>query len=49
MQNHCICCRKSISLLAGVVFLGEPFGIVSLLAAVIIVIGVWGVQRQPKA
>lgn len=38
-----------ISLLAGVVFLGEPFSIVSLLAAVIIVIGVWGVQRQPKA
>lgn len=38
-----------ISLLAGVLFLGEPFGPVSLLASVVIIIGVWGVQRQPKA
>jgi drug/metabolite transporter (DMT)-like permease len=38
-----------ISLLAGVLFLGEPFGPVSLLASAVIIIGVWGVQRQPKA
>ncbi|MBE5813958.1 MAG: DMT family transporter [Clostridiales bacterium] len=38
-----------ISLLAGVLFLGEPFGLVSLLASVVIVVGVWGVQRRPKA
>ncbi len=37
-----------ISLLAGAVFLGEPFSPLSLLAAVIIVAGVWGVQRQPR-
>lgn len=37
-----------ISLLAGVIFLGEPFGRVQLLASVVIVIGVWGVQRQPQ-
>ena len=36
-----------ISLLAGVIFLGEPFGWLQLLASVVIVIGVWGVQRQP--
>lgn len=36
-----------ISLLAGAVFLGEPFSPLSLPAAVIIVVGVWGVQRQP--
>jgi len=34
-----------ISLFAGVVFLGEPFGVVSLLASVIIVVGIWGVQK----
>ncbi len=37
-----------ISLLAGVIFLGEPFGWVQLAASVVIVIGVWGVQRQPE-
>lgn len=36
-----------ISLLAGVIFLGEPFGFGMLLASVVIVIGIWGVQRQP--
>lgn len=34
-----------ISVFAGVVFLGEPFGAVSLLASVMIVSGIWGVQR----
>ena len=34
-----------ISLFAGVVFLGEPFGIVSLVASVMIVLGIWGVQK----
>jgi len=36
-----------ISLLAGVIFLGEPFGWVQLVASAVIVIGIWGVQRQP--
>lgn len=35
-----------ISLFAGVVFLGEPFGPVSLAASVMIVLGIWGVQRN---
>ena len=34
-----------ISLFAGVVFLGEPFGWVSLAASALIVLGIWGVQR----
>ena len=34
-----------ISLFAGVVFLGEPFGALSLLASVMIVLGIWGVQK----
>lgn len=38
-----------ISLLAGAVFLGEPFNAVSLIASAIIITGVWGVQRQPGA
>jgi len=37
-----------ISLFAGVIFLHEPFGWVSLLASVIIIIGVWGVQRKAR-
>ena len=35
-----------ISLFAGVIFLHEPFGWVALLASIIIIIGVWGVQRK---
>lgn len=38
-----------ISLLAGVIFLGEPFGWVSAIASVVIVAGIWGVQRQPAS
>ena len=34
-----------ISLFAGVVFLHEPFGALSLLASVMIVLGIWGVQK----
>ncbi|MBQ2991044.1 MAG: DMT family transporter [Clostridia bacterium] len=34
-----------ISLFAGVVFLGEPFGAVSLIASAMIVLGIWGVQK----
>ena len=34
-----------ISLFAGVVFLGEPFGWVSLAASALIVLGIWGVQK----
>ena len=34
-----------ISLFAGVVFLGEPFGWLSLVASVIIIGGIWGVQK----
>lgn len=34
-----------ISMFAGVVFLGEPFGPASLVASVMIILGVWGVQR----
>ncbi|MBQ7785768.1 MAG: DMT family transporter [Clostridia bacterium] len=34
-----------ISLFAGVVFLGEPFGLMSLLASGMIILGIWGVQK----
>jgi len=34
-----------ISLFAGVVFLGEPFGMISLIASVMIILGIWGVQK----
>jgi len=34
-----------ISVFAGVVFLGEPFNLVMLLAAAMIVVGVWNVQK----
>jgi len=37
-----------ISLFAGVVFLSEPFGVVSLFASVMIILGIWGVQREQK-
>ena len=37
-----------ISLFAGVIFLNEPFGWVPLLASVIIIVGVWGVQRNAR-
>lgn len=34
----------AISMFAGVVFLGEPFGLLSLIASVMIILGVWKVQ-----
>lgn len=34
-----------ISLFAGVIFLHEPFNAISLLASVLIILGIWGVQR----
>ena len=34
-----------ISLFAGVIFLHEPFNMVSLLASLLIILGIWGVQR----
>jgi len=34
-----------ISMFAGVVFLGEPFSAACLVASVMIILGVWGVQR----
>lgn len=34
-----------ISLFAGVIFLHEPFNMVSLFASVLIILGIWGVQR----
>jgi len=34
-----------ISLFAGVIFLREPFNLVSLFASVLIILGIWGVQR----
>lgn len=34
-----------ISLFAGVIFLHEPFSVVSLLASLLIILGIWGVQR----
>ena len=37
-----------ISLFAGVIFLKEPFGWVSLAASLIIIVGVWGVQRKAR-
>jgi len=38
-----------ISILAGVVFLGEPFGLVSLAGAAMIIAGVYGVNRESQA
>ena len=35
----------AISMFAGVVFLGEPFGLMSLAASVMIILGVWKVQK----
>ena len=35
-----------ISMFAGVVFLGEPFSAACLAASVMIILGVWGVQKQ---
>ena len=37
-----------ISLFAGVVFLGEPFNALTIGASVMIIIGIWGVQRTAK-
>ncbi len=37
-----------ISLFAGVIFLKEPFGWISLLASIVIIVGVWGVQRKAR-
>ena len=34
-----------ISLFAGVLFLGEPFGWLSLIASAVIIAGIWGVQK----
>jgi len=34
-----------ISLFAGVIFLHEPFNAISLFASVLIILGIWGVQR----
>lgn len=34
-----------VSVLAGVIFLHEPFSVISAVATVMIIIGVWGVQR----
>lgn len=38
-----------ISVFAGVVFLREPFNIVSLAASAVIILGIWGVQRGQQA
>ncbi|MBP3657418.1 MAG: DMT family transporter [Clostridia bacterium] len=35
-----------ISLFAGAVFLGEPFGAVSVIASAMIIAGIWGVQKN---
>ena len=35
-----------ISMLAGVVFLGEPMSLLSGVASLMIVLGVWGVQKM---
>jgi drug/metabolite transporter (DMT)-like permease len=35
-----------VAILAGVVFRGEPFGVVQLLGAAMIVIGVWGTNAS---
>lgn len=37
-----------VTLFAGVVFLKESFDLVSLLASAIIILGIWGVQKEPK-
>lgn len=37
-----------ISLFAGVIFLHEPFGWVALAASLVIIAGVWGVQRNAR-
>ncbi len=38
----------AISMFAGVVFLGEPFGAASVVASVMIIVGVWKVQSSGK-
>ncbi len=38
-----------ISIFAGVIFLGEPFGLVSLIGAVMIIVGVYGVNKEQSA
>lgn len=54
LANGCLPIAKSmafcnlttvISLFAGVVFLHEPFSVVSLFASLLIILGIWGVQR----
>lgn len=37
-----------ISLFAGVIFLGEPCNLLTVIASVMIIIGIWGVQRTAK-
>lgn len=37
-----------ISLFAGVIFLGEPFGWISVVSSIMIVLGVWGVQKAEQ-
>ena len=37
-----------ISLFAGVIFLGEPCSLLTVMASVMIIIGIWGVQRTAK-
>ena len=39
----------AISMFAGVVFLYEPFGMMSLVASVMIILGVWKVQTAQSA
>ncbi len=37
-----------ISVLAGVIFLGDPFSPVSIIAMIAVLVGIWGVQRFDK-
>ena len=37
-----------ISVLAGVVFLGDPFSLISVIAMIAVLVGIWGVQRFDK-
>lgn len=37
-----------VTLFAGAVFLHESFDLISLIASIIVIFGIWGVQKEPK-
>jgi len=51
MANTVILCNLTtvISVAAGIVFLGDPFSAVSIIAMVVVIIGIWGVEKFSPA